>query len=288
MLELYLAGKAKKPQQQTHSWLGVPLIYDQKAIGVMVVQSYDKYTEYDNNDAELMNFVSRHVSTAIKRREERDYKRRAHELLEEQVKLRTLALEEEIKQRKQAENMLRHNATHDALTGLPNRRLFIDLLNHAIARYKRSTKQEFAILFLDLDRFKVVNDSLGHHAGDTLLKVVADSLKNLVREKDTVARLGGDEFVVLIEDVQSKHEAYEIAKRITKAQSRAYNISGQDVFIGTSVGLLFSDKRYENADTMLRDADTAMYYAKDNGKGRYEVFDASMHQKIQDRTYFRS
>jgi len=282
MMALHLAGETKRPQQQTHSWLGVPLIYSEEVIGVMVVQSYHHTTQYTEQDAELMNFVSRHVSTAIKRREALDYKKRAHEQLEEQVKLRTVALEEEIKQRKQAEKMLLHNATHDSLTGLPNRRLFIDMLNQAIARFKRSPKRDFAILFLDLDRFKVVNDSLGHHAGDSLLKIVARSLKKLVREKDTVARLGGDEFVVLIEDIESKYEAYEVAKRITKAQSRAFNIEGQDIFIGTSVGLLFSDARYSNADTMLRDADTAMYYAKDNGKGRYEVFDASMHQKIQD------
>jgi diguanylate cyclase (GGDEF)-like protein len=282
MMRLYEEGKAKKPQQETYSWLGVPLIHDGHVIGVMVVQSYNADTCYTEQDAELMNFVSHHVSTSIKRREAADYERRAHELLEKQVKLRTVALEEEIRQRKQAEKMLTHNACHDALTGLPNRTVFLDLLNHAIASAKRRRQTNFAVLFLDLDRFKMVNDSLGHHAGDMLLKVVARELQHIVRAKDTVARLGGDEFVILIEDLVNKAEAYEIAERITFTLSQPFTLESQQVFIGTSVGLLFNDERYVDADTMLRDADTAMYYAKDNGKGRYEEFDASMHHKIQE------
>ncbi len=281
MMRLYKEGQAKKPQQETYSWLGVPLVHADEVIGVMVVQSYDADTRYTDQDAELMNFVSHHVSTSIKRREAADYERRAHELLEQQVKLRTIALEEEIRQRKQAEKMLTHNACHDSLTGLPNRNVFLDLLNHAIESSKRRGSAEFAVLFLDLDRFKMVNDSLGHHAGDMLLKVVARELQQIVRAKDTVARLGGDEFVILIEDLENKGEAYEVAERITYTLSRPFKLDNQQVFIGTSVGLLFNDHRYTDADTMLRDADTAMYYAKDNGKGRYEEFDASMHDKIQ-------
>lgn len=282
MMQLHIKGKTKKPQQETNSWLGVPLIYSDEVIGVMVVQSYTTSTRYTEQDAELMNFVSHHVSTAIKRKEAADYERQAHELLEQQVKLRTIALEDEIRQRKQAEKMLTHNASHDSLTGLPNRAVFLDALNHAIACLKRRSKTEFAVLFLDLDRFKMVNDSLGHHAGDMLLKIVAKELQQIVRAKDTVARLGGDEFVILIEDLVNKAEAYEVAERITSRLSQPFTIDHQQVFIGTSVGLLFNDERYTDADTMLRDADTAMYHAKDNGKGRYEEFDASMHQQIQD------
>jgi len=282
MLELYQQGLTKAPQPETNSWLGVPLTNDGVVIGVMAVQSYQKDIAYNEQDAELMNFVSHHVSTSIKRREAADVERESHELLEQQVKLRTIALEEEIRQRKQAEKMLTHNASHDSLTGLPNRAVFLNLLNHAIACVKRKTQTQFAVLFLDLDRFKMVNDSLGHHAGDALLKVVAKELKRIVRAKDTVARLGGDEFVLLIEDLESKVRAYEIADRITHNLAQPFTLNGNQVFIGTSVGLLFNDERYEDADTMLRDADTAMYYAKDNGKGRFEEFDASMHQKIQE------
>jgi diguanylate cyclase (GGDEF)-like protein len=282
MHDLYEEGQIKEPSGNVHSWLGVPLIYSGQLLGVMVIQSYRSDTIYTEQDAGLLNFVSTHVSGAIKRREASDIKRESHELLEQQVKLRTLALEEEIVQRKQVEKRLKHTASHDSLTGLPNRAVFIDLLNHAIACNKRKPDLAFAILFLDLDRFKVVNDSLGHHAGDVLLKLIARELSAIVRGKDTVARLGGDEFVILIEDLDSNNEAFEIAQRITEFLEQPFTIDNQLVFTGTSIGILFSDNRYSDADTMLRDADTAMYHAKDSGKGRYEVFDASMHQRVQN------
>ena len=282
MFAMYKRGESAKPQESTHSWLGVPLIYSGQLLGVMVIQSYSENVSYNQQDADLLNFVSNHVSAAIKRRELAEFERQSHELLEQQVKLRTLALEEEISQRKQAEKLLKHTAAHDSLTGLPNRTVFIDLLNHAIACKKRKPAFDFAVLFLDLDRFKVVNDSLGHHAGDLLLKIIAAELQSMVRDKDTVARLGGDEFVVLIEDLESKDEAFDIAKRITEFLQQPFTIENQLVFTGTSIGILFSDDRYDNADIMLRDADTAMYHAKDSGKGRYEVFDASMHRKVQN------
>ena len=288
MKRLHDQGETFHPNVKTNSWLGVPLRYSNDVLGAMVIQSYQKNTSFTEQDAELLNFVSQHVSTAIKRREAADYERQAHELLEQQVKLRTVALEDEIKQRKQAEEMLRHTASHDSLTGLPNRSVFIDILNHAIACNKRRPELQFAVLFLDLDRFKVVNDSLGHHAGDKLLKVIAKELKEIVRDKDTVARFGGDEFVILIEDLESQQEAFDIAQRITELLSTPFTIEKQSVFIGTSIGILFSDKRYDKADTMLRDADTAMYYAKDKGKGRYEVFDASMQKKVKNALQLES
>ncbi len=282
MMSLHLAGETKKPQDDIHSWLGVPLIYSGQLLGVMVLQSYYYKITYNQQDAELLNFVSNHVSAAIKRRELADFERRSHELLEQQVKLRTLALEDEITHRKQAEKLLKHTAAHDSLTGLPNRTVFLDLLNHAIACAKRKDDFSFAVLFLDLDRFKVVNDSLGHHAGDVLLKIIARELLAIVRKVDTVARLGGDEFVILIEDLKSNNEAFEVAQRITAFLQQPFTIDNQLVYTGTSIGISFSNKRYNDADTMLRDADTAMYHAKDNGRGRYEVFDDSMHQKVQN------
>ncbi|MFQ3196242.1 MAG: diguanylate cyclase (GGDEF)-like protein, partial [Colwellia sp.] len=265
MHALYEQGEAKEPQGETKSWLGVPLIHSGVVLGAMVLQSYNLATTFTEQDAELLKFVSQHVASAINRRDILEFERQSHLLLEQQVKLRTVALEDEIKQRKKAEEKLQHTASHDILTGLPNRTLFINLLNHAIACHKRKAKMKFAVLFLDLDRFKVVNDSLGHHAGDLLLQKIAKDLKILVRDKDTVARLGGDEFVILIEDLDSNNEAYEIAQRITDFLATPFLIENQNIFIGTSIGVLFNHERYNSADIMLRDADTAMYHAKNKG-----------------------
>jgi diguanylate cyclase (GGDEF)-like protein len=282
IIDLHRKGVISTPHKATTTWLGVPLIHSGVVLGVMVIQSYQSKLVYTEQDAELLNFVSDHIASAIKRRELLAFERQTHEILEQQVRLRTLALEEEISQRKLAEQQLTHAASHDNLTGLANRVVFIDLLNHAIASSKRFPERLFAVLFLDLDRFKVVNDSLGHHAGDILLKIVAKELLALVRNKDTVARFGGDEFVILIEDLESKQEAYDIAKRITEFLSTPFIIEDHPVYIGTSIGVLFNNERYDNADIMLRDADTAMYHAKEKGRGRYEVFDSSMHSTVQN------
>lgn len=279
---LYEQGEIDDFNRNTTTWLGVPLIHSGNILGAMVIQSYQNKIVYTEQDAELLNFVSHHISSAIRRRDLFAIERQTHDILEQQVKLRTVALEEEIAQRKLAEEQLTHTASHDNLTGLANRIIFIDLLNHAIASSKRFPERLFAILFLDLDRFKVVNDSLGHHAGDKLLKIVANELVEMVRTKDTVARFGGDEFVILIEDLESEERAHEVADRITKFLSTPFVIDDHPVYIGTSIGVLFNNERYDTADIMLRDADTAMYHAKEKGRGRYEVFDSSMHSNIQN------
>ena len=279
---LYKAGEIGTYDKNTAAWLGVPLIHTNQLLGVMVIQSYQKKVSYTSQDRELLNFVSDHISSAIRRRELAAIERQSHGVLEQKVKIRTLALEEEISQRKLVEKQLTHTASHDSLTGLANRDIFIDLLNHTILSTKHFPERLFAILFLDLDRFKIVNDSLGHHAGDTLLKTVANELVAMVRNKDTVARFGGDEFVILIENLDSEQEAYDIAERITTFLASPFIIEDHPVYIGTSIGILFNNERYDNADFMLRDADTAMYHAKENGRGRYEVFDSSMHSNIQN------
>ena len=282
MLDLHQKGITIKPEADVLSWLGVPLIHSGELLGAMVIQSYQQSVFFTEQDAELLRFVSRHVASAMKRREIANDERKTYELLEHQVKLRTAALEDEIKQRKIAEEKLQHAASHDILTGLPNRAVFIDLLNRAIARNKRHPASKFAVLFLDLDRFKVVNDNLGHHAGDNLLKEISSALIDVIRDKDTVARLGGDEFVILVEDIEGSEGVFEVAKRITSLMSLPFMIENQSVFIGTSIGVLFNNERYDTADSMLRDADIAMYHAKDKGKGRFEVFDSSMHKEVQN------
>ncbi|HEX8652255.1 MAG TPA: EAL domain-containing protein [Pyrinomonadaceae bacterium] len=186
---------------------------------------------------------------------------------------------QDITDRKQAEQQLHHDAFHDVLTGLPNRALFMDHLNLAIARAQRREDQMFAVLYLDLDRFKVINDSLGHMIGDQLLVEIARRLDGCLRPGDTVARLGGDEFTVLIDDIKDEGEAIYVAERIKKELAKPFNLSGREVFTTLSIGIAPSTTGYERAEDMLRDADTAMYRAKSMGKARHEIFDKAMHAR---------
>ena len=186
---------------------------------------------------------------------------------------------QDITDRKLAEQQLHHDAFHDALTGLPNRALFMDHLKLAIARSRRNSQTKFAVLYLDLDRFKVINDSLGHTIGDQLLVGIADRLKKNLRPGDTVARLGGDEFTVLIEDITDETESVQVAERVQKELSIPFTLSGREVFTTVSMGIAPSATGYERAEDILRDADTAMYRAKSMGKARYEIFDKAMHAR---------
>jgi diguanylate cyclase (GGDEF)-like protein/PAS domain S-box-containing protein len=181
-----------------------------------------------------------------------------------------------ITDRKAAEERLLHDALHDALTGLPNRALMIDHIRMAIARNQRRSNETFAVLFLDLDRFKVVNDSLGHMIGDQLLVGIARRLENCVRPGDTVARVGGDEFTILLEDITDVREAVSVAERIQQELKQPFNLSGRDVFTTVSVGIAPGLVSYSRPDEILRDADTAMYRSKSLGKARHEMFDEEM------------
>ncbi|HEU5357809.1 MAG TPA: EAL domain-containing protein [Gemmatimonadales bacterium] len=182
----------------------------------------------------------------------------------------------DITARKSVEEQLLHDAFHDPLTGLPNRALFMDRLGHAIRRGRRSDSRS-AVLFLDLDRFKVVNDSLGHVRGDQLLVAIARRLEDCVRPGDTVARLGGDEFVVLLDEVPTVEEAEEIAGRIQESLDVPFQLAGQEVYTTASIGIAISSTGHERAEDLLRDADTAMYDAKAQGKATHRVFHQGMH-----------
>jgi len=186
---------------------------------------------------------------------------------------------QDITDRKRAEAQLVHDAFHDNLTNLPNRALFLDHLKLAIARAKRRTGGLFAVLFLDLDRFKIINDSLGHLVGDQLLVRIAERLKASLRPGDTAARLGGDEFTVLLEDIHDAGEAIEVAGRLQRELSLPLVLNGHEVFTTVSIGIAPGHTDYDHPAEILRDADTAMYRAKHLGKARHEVFDKAMHAR---------
>jgi diguanylate cyclase (GGDEF)-like protein/PAS domain S-box-containing protein len=178
-------------------------------------------------------------------------------------------------ERRQAEEDIRLQSLHDVLTKLPNRTLFLDRLEQALARAERAApRRTVAVLFLDLDRFKVVNDGLGHVAGDELLVEVAARLRSIVRPSDTVARFGGDEFVVLLDDVESDQHAVEVAGRIGDTFGTPFALTGREVMVSASIGIALTTGRPgEGAETLVRDADAAMYRAKERGKARFEIFD---------------
>jgi diguanylate cyclase (GGDEF)-like protein/PAS domain S-box-containing protein len=183
----------------------------------------------------------------------------------------------DITARKQAEERLRHNALHDPLTGLPNRALFVERLDAALAHQRRDSAYRCAVLFLDLDRFKVVNDSLGHAVGDALLMRVAGALASCVRSHETVARLGGDEFAILLEGVTGSADAVRAAERIQGRLAAAFELQGQSMFTSASIGIALPEDEVQRAEDLLRNADIAMYRAKKEGPARFEVFAPSMH-----------
>ncbi len=184
---------------------------------------------------------------------------------------------------KQAETKLRHAALHDVLTGLPNRTLLLEHLDRALQRAKRHADYRFAVMFVDLDRFKTINDSLGHPVGDRLLLMVSRCLKEQVRANDTVCRLGGDEFVVLLDSIADAREALSIAERIQSSLQSLHQLDSREISTSASIGIALSQETYTHANELLRDADTAMYRAKSSGRARAEIFDASMHQKAVER-----
>ncbi|HAR96595.1 MAG TPA: hypothetical protein DCR97_11635, partial [Deltaproteobacteria bacterium] len=185
----------------------------------------------------------------------------------------------DITDRRRAQDQLLHDAFYDPLTGLPNRSLLVNRLEHALKRTKRSKTYLFAILFLDLDRFKNINDSLGHLCGDRLLVEVGRRLTSCVRAEDTVARIGGDEFVILLDNIPAEDSATAAVARIEKKLSMPINLDGHDVFSPASIGIAIGSSSYERAEDVLRDADIAVYRAKAMGRARHVLFDPLMYQK---------
>ncbi len=188
-----------------------------------------------------------------------------------------LELRSDLSLKRQTQEHLLYSTLHDALTGLPNRSLFTERLRHAMRRAARHPDNLFAVLFLDLDRFKEVNDNLGHFAGDELLRAVARRLEACIRPEDTVARLSGDEFAILLESITEASDAGRVAERIEEALSFPINLAGAEVVTSASMGIVTSSMAHDQPEQLLRSADMAMYRAKAAGRARYEMFDRAMH-----------
>jgi diguanylate cyclase (GGDEF)-like protein/PAS domain S-box-containing protein len=186
----------------------------------------------------------------------------------------------DITERKVAEEQLVYDAFHDKLTGLPNRALFMDRLTHAVKRTERENKDLFAVLFIDLDRFKIINDSLGHMAGDQLLDAVSQKLQESLRPGDTIARFGGDEFAILLEDIKSFEDVRPLINRIQKQLSEPFDLRGQEIVMTSSIGIAFSNIDFEKPEDLIRNSDIAMYQAKANGRDQYQIFDKRMYENV--------
>lgn len=240
------------------SMVFVPMFIKDKTIGVLSAQTYT-LNAYNDEHLSLLEGVANQVAIAI-----------------ENARLFT-NIQQELAERKRAEERLAYDALHDALTGLPNRILFNDRLSQKLEHARRHPKSLFAVLFIDLDRFKVVNDSLGHVVGDQLLVETAHRLSQCMRPEDTVSRLSGDEFAILLNDFKDVSDAVRVAERIQAALTSTSMIVNFDRITSASIGIVVYNGKYTTPQEMLRDADSAMYRAKAMGRGQYKIFDDTMY-----------
>ena len=254
------------------SALLTPLNYHQQYFGTLALQQTCSSRQWSAAEMSLVQAVAEQCAIAIY-----------------QAKLYAQA-QYELEQRRRIEDQLRHDAFHDGLTGLPNRALFLDRLNHArqIAHRNHADVSlnelgHFAVLFLDLDDFRIINDSLGHDAGDFLLQVVAARLHQCLRVGDTLARTSGDEFAILLEDIESIDEVLIVVANIQSILQQSITLESQEISISSCIGIVIDAPNYNDASQLLRDADTAMYQAKDQGRNSYQIFSWAMHAKVKER-----
>jgi diguanylate cyclase (GGDEF)-like protein/PAS domain S-box-containing protein len=255
------------------AWFGLVHGEDRPAFEALVTAHLRGETPRLESDHRMRTKDGRVIWVAVKGLAQRDARGRPQ---------RMAGVQTDITVRKVEELKHEEGAMHDALTNLPNRLLFMDRLEQALQRSRRNPDDHFAVLFMDLDRFKIINDGLGHLAGDQLLMEVANRLMEGRRSSDTVARLGGDEFAMIAGDIRSEFEAMAFAERILSHFSRPFRLEGRDVFTSGSIGIALSDPSHTSPSDMVRDADTAMYHAKNRGRSRAAVFDDAMRSKAME------
>ncbi len=288
-LRLQREGKIVPSGTTSICWLGVPLLIDGETVGVLALQSYSAEHRYDRRDQDLLTFVSYHIGNALERKRSAESLKRANSDLEQRVTNRTQALAEanhhlrqQILKSERIEQRLKYQTMHDSLTGLPNRSMLLRRLSTSLGVYADNPAQKFAVLFLDMDRFKVINDSVGHMVGDDLLFQAGGRIRTCLKGHDVVARLGGDEFGVLLEHVHNTEEACQVANRIIEALNRPFRLGIKELYTTSSIGIAMAAPHYRRAEELLRDADTAMYRAKAEGRQRYALFDEQMRKQATD------
>ena len=277
-LEQLCASGEVEIQSQTGTtatvcWLGAPLLGARGVMGVVTVQSYRPDLMFDEQDAALLTFVSHQIATSVQRRQQAEALHALNSELEQRVQRRTRELRQEIAMREQVEARLQHEVMHDPLTGLPNRVYLRDRLERALAAHRRDPQRGFALLYLDVDRFKLFNDSLGHQAGDMVLREVARRLLQCVRTPDVAARLSGDEFAILLEDGQQPATACKIAQRIQACMQEMVQVDERSLRLSVSIGIAVGRAQHRTIDELLHDADVALYRAKEGGRQRFVLFD---------------
>ncbi|WP_196139508.1 GGDEF domain-containing protein [Aliikangiella sp. G2MR2-5] len=244
----YQLGQTIRYGKIPYCWLAVPFEINPELSGAIALQSYDEKVTFSESDLNFLSFLSKHLSVAIDRNTK--------------------------------DQKLQYQAIHDSITGLANRSLFVDRIDHAYLRCQRNSAPTIAVLFIDFDNFKQINDSYGHAAGDLLLRETAQRMKKQLRTSDTLARIGGDEFAILLEDLDNTNFAITIAQRILTSMNETVTFGKQSIVASLSIGVAFNDENCESPQQMMKNADHAMYHAKRSGKNKIEVYESSLHYAV--------
>lgn len=277
-------------EQHTHIvdvWIAAPLLIENIPVGLIGIKGFINPDHDIEHNLDMIRFIASHISATIHRNRANEqlklYSRDIEDIIfdrTQHLQQSNFSLRQQVEQRRKSELKLYFEAHHDALTKLPNRAMFYDRVEHSIKHLKRHPDHRFAVLFIDLDRFKVINDSLGHHVGDQLLIEISGRIGECIRGNDILARLGGDEFVILLDSMEHADDAEDIASRIIETIKRPFIIDDKQLFSSASIGIAICNSNYQCAADILRDADAAMYQAKAMGRGRLMFFDNSMREEL--------